>query len=111
MKKGPTEQGPEPQRLSQVPVWIATLAQVSLFYGGAMDFLLASQKLPLVGLLDRKTPTLWRQADTGTLHFQPVATKGVHHRGGRSFRKVGQPTRLQMKTVRRKKEGQKNMPS
>jgi hypothetical protein len=24
MKKGPTEQGPEPQRLSQVPVWIAT---------------------------------------------------------------------------------------
>jgi hypothetical protein len=24
MKKGPTEQGPEPQRLSRVPVWIAT---------------------------------------------------------------------------------------
>jgi hypothetical protein len=24
MKKDPTEQGPEPQRLLQVPVWIAT---------------------------------------------------------------------------------------
>jgi hypothetical protein len=24
MKKSPTEQGPEPQRLSRVPVWIAT---------------------------------------------------------------------------------------
>jgi hypothetical protein len=33
MKKGPTGQGPEPQRLSQVQVWIATLAQVSLFTG------------------------------------------------------------------------------
>ena len=38
MKKGPTGQGPNPQRLSQILMWIATLAQVSLFYGGAMDF-------------------------------------------------------------------------
>jgi hypothetical protein len=52
----------DPQRLSQVLLWIATGPR------------------PLIGLLDRTPSALWRQADPDTLQFQPVAARG---HGGR----------------------------
>ena len=64
----------------------------------------------LVGLPERDTPTFWGKANSDTSKLQPVATKGVHHRRCCSFRKVREPTRRQIKTVRLKKDGQKNMP-
>jgi hypothetical protein len=64
----------------------------------------------LACLIASRLPSSVRQTPM-PFNSSQVATKGVHHRRGRSFRKVGQPTCRPLKTVGLEKDGQKNISS